>query len=271
MKNIDFLPKDESNKEAENKKSKAKNNKEIKFTDPETLEIPKGILQNFLFLIKGAEKNIAGRIAAAASAAKGNSGDGGVKWEKSGVMGTNLIKNEMTSFFSWRKKLYFLISLSGAAILIIILAYAGLFIWEKEVQVRDEMLLNQIKKINQQIGEAEVYVKDILKFQKKLKLASGLLEKHIYWTNFFTFLEENTLTDIYYSGFSGDTKGEYQLSAFARSFSNITRQLKILKDNNNVEDVKTSGGKAGKAGAGGQNGSISFQMDLKVKPEIFYK
>lgn len=271
MKNIDFLPKDRNNEEAENKKSKAKNAEEAKFTNPETSEIPKGILQNFLFFIKGVEKNIAGRITAAASAVRGDSGAGGAKWGKSGIMGTNLIKNEVISFFNWRKKLYFLISLSGAAILIIVLAYVGLFIWEKEAQAKDEILLNQIKTLNQQITEAESYVKDILKFQKKLKLASGLLEQHIYWTNFFTFLEENTLADIYYFDFSGDTGGEYQLSAAAKSFSGITRQLKIFKNNNNVEDVKTSGGQAGEAQAGGQNGSISFQMDLKVKPEIFYK
>lgn len=268
MNKIDFLPTDQNEQDVNksNKNAIRKKNNDVIFTDPERNEMPQGILQNFLYSIKAFKKKFSKQIKEAVK----NGENGGAEWGKSGVLGTNLIKTEVISFFNWRKKFYFLFVSAGAAVLIIILMYLSLIIWEKGVQTKDEILLSQIKKINEKIAEAEGYVKDILKFQKKLKYSGELLENHIYWTNFFTFLEDNTLSNVYYADFSGDIGGEYQLPASAGRYNDITRQLKSFKNSSSVEEVKTSGGKSGEAKSG-QSGAISFDLDLKVKPEIFYK
>ncbi len=188
------------------------------------------------------------------------------KWEKLSIMGTNLIKGEIISFFDWRKKISVLLTAAISAFLIIAVAYGGLIFLESKEINKGRYFVDKINEINQRTEQAEDYVKEILIFKKKMKLAGELLDRHIYWTDFFEFLEKNTLADVYYSGFSGNIGGEYALSATAKSFSAIARQTKIMRDNGDVLQAKVSGGQSGKEG-----GSVGFQLELSVNPDIFIK
>ena len=71
-----------------------------------------------------------------------------------------------------------------------------------------------------------------------------MLKHHIYWTNFFQFLEENIMTDVYLmgGGFSGNTIGKYSFSVIGDSFSTITNQIKVLKNNKDVYEVIVNSG-----------------------------
>lgn len=57
--------------------------------------------------------------------------------------------------------------------------------------------------------------KDNIRMQDKLLAVSKLLEKHIYWTKFFSLLERYTLNEVYYTEFTADTSGEFMLPAVA--------------------------------------------------------
>lgn len=190
-----------------------------------------------------------------------------LKWEKSDIPGTNLIKSEVIAFFNWRQKISLLIILAISVLFLLGSVYFGLLIWENNIENNNQSLRARIDAINDDIKAAEEYVQDILRFQRKLKTAEQLLNQHIYWTNFFKFLEDNTLADVSYKGFSGGIDGQYSLSASSKSFANITEQLTILKKNEYVE-------KAGAARAQAlakEEISVQFTLDLKVKPEIFVK
>lgn len=191
---------------------------------------------------------------------------GSTKWEKLSIAGTNLIKGEIISFFDWRKKISVLLIAAISAFLIIAVVYAGLIFLERREKNKGRYFVDKINEMNQSIGQAEDYIKEILVFKEKMKLAEELLGRHIYWTNFFEFLEKDTLADIYYSGFSGNVDGEYILSATAKSFSAIAQQVKTMQGDSDVEQAKVSGGQSGKEGSG-----VGFQLELSVNPDIFKK
>lgn len=188
------------------------------------------------------------------------------KWEKLSILGTNLIKGEIISFFDWRKKFSVLLTAAISAFLIIAVVYGGLIFLEKREINKGRYFVDKINEINQRIEKAEDYTKEILIFKEKMKLADELLGKHVYWTDFFEFLEKNTLADVYYSGFSGNIGGEYMLAATAKSFSAIAQQVKIMRNNGNVEQSKAGGGQSSAEGGG-----VGFQLELSVNPDIFKK
>ena len=132
------------------------------------------------------------------------------------------------------------------------------------------MYLCGIDQTNQKIEVANRNVDNILRFQKKMELVKGLLSEHIYWTNFFKFLENSISDDVYLSGFSGDVSGEYALNAKARSFNVLAEQIKSLRTNENVFMVSTTGGSVS-GSEGGAVDLVDFSIDIEINPEVFKK
>ncbi len=193
------------------------------------------------------------------------------KWENPDILETNLIKGEIIFFFNWRKGI---IKLSIAVILVcaaIGLVYGGLDLWQKQKEEEIQTIVQKFIGLNQQIRKADQGVDEILAWQKKLGLVSDLLDNHIYWTNFFKFLEDNTLIDVYFpGGFSGNTGGNYNLSAVGVNYNTIHQQVKTLKIIDQVVKVSVMSGNFVPTGEDGQS-SINFNLELSVDPEIFYK
>ena len=54
-----------------------------------------------------------------------------------------------------------------------------------------------------------------INLQDKLLAINRLLDKHIYWTKFFSLLQRYTLDDVHYTEFTADTSGEFMLPAVA--------------------------------------------------------
>ena len=100
-----------------------------------------------------------------------------------------------------------------------------------------------------------------------------MLDQHVYWTNFFKLLEENTLADVYYSGFSGDNKGEYELMASGKHFSIIQAQVERFLSSEYVSSVSVDQASISAAGKekASADGEIAFGLELVVDPAIFTK
>ncbi|MDD5031963.1 MAG: hypothetical protein PHR36_02855, partial [Patescibacteria group bacterium] len=135
----------------------------------------------------------------------------------------------------------------------------------------DQYFANKFSELDKEIAVIEKEAEKVLVFEKKLKLVNSLISQHVYWTNFFKFLEDNTLTDVYYSGFSGDNKGEYGLTASGKNFNIIQAQVERLLASKyvlgaSVEEARTSA-------AGGQEanaaGGVAFGLRLVINPAIF--
>ncbi|MDI3496495.1 MAG: hypothetical protein PWQ35_516 [Patescibacteria group bacterium] len=209
------------------------------------------------------------------------------------ILEVNLIKEEAQMEFNWRRNLRSLFFALGVTLFIIIEIYYGLDWWQKDEEARLAGTQAQIKTISGEIATMRESAKDALSYQAKTKEIEGLFANHIYWTNFFSWLEKNTLSTVSFNAFSGDLEGEYSLSGTANTFAEVSWQAKKMLEAPFVKEVEILNASFGEtkskeeleeeiAEAENQTEdgivvvppsppTVSFTLDLTIDPEIFHK
>lgn len=187
-------------------------------------------------------------------------------WQPSNGFNPNLIKNQEVIFFKWHENILVLCLALVMCCLAISLTYVGFLIWQKERQDSSKIAFLNVKVIDDQIAKSEIEIKEIKEFNKKLVLVSGLLDNHVYWTNFLDLLESTTLKDVYYEKFSGDISGKYTIPAVASSLEAISLQLEVMKGYDKVESVAPDTGQTSADGS-----QVQFNLGLTVDPLVFTK
>jgi hypothetical protein len=183
---------------------------------------------------------------------------------------TNLIDNDsVATFVDWKSNISFFISYFLVFLIIISGALAYIAFLEKEKKQNMVIIDEDIKLIKKNITKEEELVELGLSFQEKVDALSYLLDNHVYWTNFFEYMEKNTLEEVNYSGFSGGMTGEYSLKAKAReTFFTASEQIKSFEEDEMTQDVKYTSLAAGED----ENGdTVNYSLDLEINTEIFYK
>lgn len=190
------------------------------------------------------------------------------KWEAPQILETNLIKNDIIIFYDWQKKIIILLIVVVLSCIMIGVAYFGLFWIEEKKEAEEQYIIKNIEKVKDDIVIAEKNVSDALEFKKKLNQVSTLLDKHVYWSNFFAFLEKNTLSDVNYISFSGDIKGNYGLPASAKSFNLIDAQVIQMLSDDHVIGASVREGSID-AEQKEKSAGVNFKINLSLNPKIF--
>ena len=203
------------------------------------------------------------------------------EWESSHILETNLIKGEFVAFFQLKKNLIFLSVFIIFACLTVAGIYGGLTFWDKQKKQPVVVNSEKIDNLNKAIGQLEEEIKQMSMLEDNLKLASQLLGKHIYWTNFFKFLEDINIPNVSYDAISFNNSGEYSFSARTKNFRAILDQVNIIRLNEYVKEVKVSGGKvsvgqdAGKKSESQKKGEettgVDFTLKFSIDPVLFTK
>jgi hypothetical protein len=192
-------------------------------------------------------------------------------WEAPKILKTNLVKGENTTFIDWHHNFNLLVWACLSAFFLLVVIYGGLIYWETTAQKQKIKLDSEIETIKKQIIAESGKVEQIDIFQEKLKYAAWLMEKHIYFSRFFKFLENSLLPDVYLTdGFSGKPDGNYSLQAETDNFKTLSNQLLFLKNRKEVISAVADGGTIS-ANKGKQVGkeSLKFNLNLKLVPEVF--
>jgi len=74
---------------------------------------------------------------------------------------------------------------------------------------------------------------DIAALTNKAATVQKVLNNHIYWTNFFNFLEVYTVPDVYFGDFSAQAEGSIKLMATSRNLMSLAQQIVVF---NNAPD-----------------------------------
>ena len=106
-------------------------------------------------------------------------------------------------------------------------------------------------------------VEEMSRAVQRVRSAAGLLDGHIYWNQYFTWLESVTLPDVYYTGFMGDVAGTFTLTASARDYVTLAQQLVVLRADPAVQRVSVA------EASRDSQGWVNFSMSLTVSPEVF--
>ncbi|MEI6597141.1 MAG: hypothetical protein WCL13_02925 [bacterium] len=187
---------------------------------------------------------------------------------KESILETNLIRGEIVTYFDWRQNIITSIFIILIPIFLVGAIYTGVAFYKDSKQTNDREQIEKINQLTEKIKQEEAGLVEISNFQARFKTISQIFSEHVYWTNFFKFLEDNTIKDVYYTGFSGDTSGNYSLEALATSYGNISEQAKFLKDNSQVLDVKISGGEMA-LGGGSSRPIIKFIFKFSILKSLF--
>jgi len=208
-------------------------------------------------------------------------------WESFGVVHTNLIREHRGMFLNWQSKILWLLLFVAIAGLASIAAYGFLLILEKDKISSSQGAFANLTGIVTQIQSEEVYAEEILMFNNKLLAVDYLLNNHIYWTNFYKFLEDNTINDVYYEKFSGDLSGKYILPAVAKDYRSISTELRVLQSvSDKVLGVDTGGAESsnkvttpttpvtstgGSSATTTPNNNVKFDLNLNLNRSVFIK
>ncbi len=191
-------------------------------------------------------------------------------WQPYNSVKANLIKDQGVLFFNWKQRMLTLALALVLSSLAIGLVYVGLLVWQKERLRDNQATLANFDAINTEITKNEREIDEIVVFNRKLDIVSFILTNHIYWTNFFTMLEEKTLKDVYFNQFSGDLSGKYSVPAIARNLDAVSLQLEVFKAYTMIRSVQYSGGENIPA-TPEKEAALRFSLDLTVDPNIFVK
>lgn len=205
------------------------------------------------------------------------------------ILDLNLIKEEISLDFNWRKNISGLLFILGIVIFVILEIYFGLNWWQKDEEVRLEGAKAEMKVLSQDVVKTRGEAKDALAYIEKTKIISPLLENHIYWSNFFSWLEKNTLSTISFEAFEGSLSEEFALSGQAGSYAELSWQVKQLQESEYVDRVEILDATLGEppatleelerqAEAEGVTVSkepeipgVSFTLNLEMNQDIFKK
>ncbi len=142
-----------------------------------------------------------------------------------------------------------------------------LFDWYRTLTIKKWAGIHQeVKNVSQKIIAERQEEQKIINFDRKLQIASYLLDHHIYWTLFLQKLEKYTLKGVYYKDIHADQNGDVSLSAYTYDYDNVAKQLKVFQRANDfVEAVKIN------SATQNSKGPIRFQIKLKLKKQILFK
>ena len=182
----------------------------------------------------------------------------------------NLINNDdVATFIDWRSSLNIFVSYFLVFLILLSGSFAYLTFLEKEKEKKVGIYDEDIQKTKEQILTEEGDVEEGLLFQRRIDALEGIMDNHIYWSNFFAYIEKTTLEDVGYDGFSGNLDGKYSLSGTADKLYFIAaEQIRLFKEDkltDNAEVLELS------LSEKGDIEEVSFDLSLSVKPEIFYK
>ena len=193
----------------------------------------------------------------------------GERKKLSWALEVNLVKGEIVKFFDWQKGVMLLLVFVFASLTFLSLVYWGITWWGTSRQsVANITNVQSYYRISKEIKDLDPEVNKILKFKNRLDSVNFLLDRHVYWTNFFNFLEDNTLSNVYFFRFTGGVNGDYNLDATTDNIEAINVQIQKLLANPNIKAAGTNGGSVSSTGG---KPVVSFSLSLSLEPSIFLK
>jgi len=193
------------------------------------------------------------------------------------VLKTNLIRDELTTFVNWSRQGMIAAAVVFLAAAIVGAVYGGLIYWQKQVIARGDVLQEEAKSLKAGIAEGEQGLDEVKRYEARVALASGLLDRHIYYSNVLEFLETHLLPEVYITdGLNGDTSGTFSFSIQAPSYAAIAEQVEVFRAQPLVIGVYVDSGSLAKAksktGAASDNPgqrTVGFSLVLEIDPAIF--
>lgn len=148
---------------------------------------------------------------------------------------------------------------------LLLAAISTYFILDNFLKKAEISLKNLEETLAQERTAEEIALEsEVFGYQKKIGDFSKLIDRHLFSSNFFEFIEKNSHPQIWFSQLSlNPQSAEVSLLGQAENFTTLNQQLQILKDNPKVLNLNLTRIAIGKAGR------VDFGLNLSLDPTIF--
>lgn len=158
---------------------------------------------------------------------------------------------------------------SLAAVLCLTLAAYGVFYF------LDAKVVSELASINSQIARAEQSMSSpssefraAIKAQSALNELSGMLDRHVYWTNVWDELARNTLKTAQYLSISATMENsQFVLDGMVENYNQLGKLMLGLQGSSKFKDVQLVSSGPGKGEAIG----VEFSIAVEYKPDLLLK
>ncbi len=247
-----------------------------------TLHQPYGQSSQHISYAEGDRISPSGMVSDRAGATKdGNSADGKEDTQKRvferSTLGldVNLIPEELAKYpeIEFPKKVASTTLSVVIMVLLVISGYLGLTWYQFTVTRQFVDTTVQVDAVKNQISQFESSTVVALDVQRRLTLVRDLLNRHIYWTEFFSKLEHYTMSDVFYTNFSMAGQDQLVISAIARDYSAVAVQLVAFQQATDfvtsvrIESASAQPVEANQAAIAG----VDFTINMEFVPGIFTK
>lgn len=186
------------------------------------------------------------------------------------LLESDLIKDEVPVVFEFRKHLMAFFALLLVSFIFIMEFYFFLSWWEsKKSEENSTYLQNEINEVISEKRELEDKYSLAVDFTRRMDVSFSVLDKHIYWSNFFLFLEDNTLKNVYFKNFSGDIGGSYVLPAVTDDVRAVSYQSRYFSSDRRTNNVSISDEQIGEGGLSSSSGLVDFNINLTLNSRVF--
>ncbi len=113
--------------------------------------------------------------------------------------------------------------------------------------------------------EEKALEKKVFDYKKTIDDFAGLIANHKTSLNVFSFMENNTLPNVWFSNFSMSTvSNEVRLSGEAEDMEILSQQFKIFEDNKDyIKNISVLNSQTS------SSGKINFVLNISLDPKIF--
>lgn len=153
--------------------------------------------------------------------------------------------------------------------------YGGAWFYRTTLNSSIASINADISKIQKELQGKDSIMKEMIRFDTKLKTLGFLLDNHTSLQNLFKFLEEETMKNVRYSefgySFGGNNTIDIRLAGEAESYSTIALQAQNFVDSKRSGDRDFSGIIFSDFNPSA-TGNVVFKATAKIAPDlVFYK
>lgn len=163
------------------------------------------------------------------------------------------------------------------AVLLSVLAIVGMTLYERTLSKQTAQIQEDIRAVETDIATFSKVRSNATTLAQRTDRIQTLLDRHVYWTQFFQKLEEHTVDEVSYGSFTGSLSGAFGLDATGADLASVTRQVYAFEAADNfISDVSVLSasllGSSNDATSGAPTAPrASFTLDIIIQPDVLYR
>ncbi len=179
------------------------------------------------------------------------------------VVSLNLLPNASQRPSSQQSPLFRLLRVGTLSMICLTGIYLAMVCYQAFYVWQTQSALQQLNSLDATILGYRPLQADINRTSNTLEAVHTMLADHVYWTQWFAYLERYTLQSVHYTNFSGSVNGTMNLQASAPDFATVTQQIALFESLPEVTAVAVNTATRSDSG-------VQFNVSIQIDPVILH-